>query len=252
MGVGAPCCRPPSELRRNTPRMAPGVAVDRRLSPFACKRTRSSTHSAGPGGDARSLPLHCGITRSGILLALNCVTGGRIGGTAAMVEVTADRSRAERISVEAIHEHGATLLATARLFTHSDAEAQDLVQTTFEIALRRLDTLRDPHAIRSWLLRIETREALRLRRRLSRLVRFDHDRHDIADPFADPSRWAEEADLRAALGKLSLRVRAAVILHHMAGLPVHDTALALGVSDNTAKTQLKTGLARLREALDHD
>jgi RNA polymerase sigma-70 factor (ECF subfamily) len=169
-----------------------------------------------------------------------------------MVEVTADRSMAERLSVEAIQEHGAMLLATARLLTLNEAEAQDLVQTTFEIALRRLDTLRDPNAMRSWLLRIETREALRLTRRLSRLIRLDHERHDIVDPLADPSGWAEETDLRAALATLPPRIRAAVVLHHMAGLPVRDTALALRVSENTAKTQLKTGLARLRKALDDD
>lgn len=169
-----------------------------------------------------------------------------------MVEVTADRSMAERLSVEAIQEHGAMLLATARLLTLNEAEAQDLVQTTFEIALRRLDTLRDPNAMRSWLLRIETREALRLTRRLSRLIRLDHERHDIVDPLSDPSRRAEETDLRAALATLPPRIRAAVVLHHMAGLPVRDTASALGVTENTVKTQLKTGLARLREALDDD
>ena len=35
----------------------------------------------------------------------------------------------------------------------------------------------------------------------------------------------------------------------MAGLSVAETATALGVSENTVKSQLKTGLARLREAL---
>ena len=47
-------------------------------------------------------------------------------------------------------------------------------------------------------------------------------------------------------------MRAAVVLHHMVGLPVRDAASALGVSENTVKTQLRTGLARLREALEDD
>ena len=78
------------------------------------------------------------------------------------------------------------LLAAARLITLNDAEAQDLVQATFEIALRRIETLREPSAIRAWLLRIETREAFRVVRRLRRLIRLDHDRHDQPDPTADP------------------------------------------------------------------
>lgn len=58
--------------------------------------------------------------------------------------------------------------------------------------------------------------------------------------------------VRDALRSLSPRVRAAVVLHHMAGLPVAEVAAALGVSPNTVKTQLKVGLARLREVLDDD
>jgi DNA-directed RNA polymerase specialized sigma24 family protein len=52
------------------------------------------------------------------------------------------------------------------------------------------------------------------------------------------------------MAKLSRPIRAAVVLHHMVGLSVRETAQALGVSENTAKARLKTGLARLREHLD--
>jgi RNA polymerase sigma-70 factor (ECF subfamily) len=125
-----------------------------------------------------------------------------------MVEVTASRSLPERLAIDAVQQHGPMLLAMARLLTLNDDDAQDLVQTTLEIAIRRLDTLREPNAIRSWLLRIETREALRLTRRLRRLVRFDSERHDLADSLADPAVRTDEADLRAALGELPTRTRA--------------------------------------------
>ena len=58
--------------------------------------------------------------------------------------------------------------------------------------------------------------------------------------------------VRRALSSLPRRMRAAVVLHHMAGLSVTETAAALGVSENTVKSQLKTGLARLRGALGDD
>ena len=45
------------------------------------------------------------------------------------------------------------------------------------------------------------------------------------------------------------RVRAAIALHYLEGYSVRETAAALGVSENTIKTQLKTGLSRLREEL---
>ena len=48
------------------------------------------------------------------------------------------------------------------------------------------------------------------------------------------------------------RTRAAVALHYLAGLSVRETAEALGVSENTIKSQVKTGLVRLREVLGND
>jgi RNA polymerase sigma-70 factor (ECF subfamily) len=55
--------------------------------------------------------------------------------------------------------------------------------------------------------------------------------------------------LRDGLGSLPRRVRAAIALHYLEGYSVRETAAVLGVSENTIKTQLKTGLARLREEL---
>jgi RNA polymerase sigma-70 factor (ECF subfamily) len=55
--------------------------------------------------------------------------------------------------------------------------------------------------------------------------------------------------LRDGLAALPRRVRAAIALHYLEGYSVRETAAALGVSENTIKTQLKTGLTRLREEL---
>jgi RNA polymerase sigma-70 factor (ECF subfamily) len=150
-------------------------------------------------------------------------------------------------ALAALHEHGPMLLAAARVITLDDDEAKDLVQTTFEIALRKGDTLREPAALRAWLLRIETREAFRVVRRLRRVVRLDGHVTELASPGSD---LAARADMRQALMTLPVRTRAAVALHHLAGLSVRETADALGVTENTIKSQLKSGLARLREVLD--
>jgi RNA polymerase sigma factor (sigma-70 family) len=55
--------------------------------------------------------------------------------------------------------------------------------------------------------------------------------------------------LRAALDELPPRTRAAVVLRYYADLPVEGVAAALGTSPNTVKTQLRTGLERLRASL---
>ena len=147
---------------------------------------------------------------------------------------------------DALAAHGPVLLATARVITMDADEAQDLVQVTFEIALRKADQLRDPAALRAWLLRIEVREAFRVVRRLRRLVSLDG---HVTDLTTHPPDLAQRADVRTAMGRLPKRTRAAISLHHMAGLSVAETAEAMGTSENTVKSQLRTGLARLREDL---
>ena len=138
-----------------------------------------------------------------------------------------------------------TLLAAARYLSRSDADAADLVQATLEIAIRRRAQLRDPARLRSWLLAILTREAFRLRRRLRALVSLDGSVVEVAVAGTSDDDLA----VRAAVAQLPARTRAAVVLHHMAGLSVAETAEAMGISENTVKTLLRLGLARLREVL---
>jgi RNA polymerase sigma factor (sigma-70 family) len=144
-----------------------------------------------------------------------------------------DRAHSREI-VDELPAHGPVLLATARLITLDLDEAQDLVQTTFELAIRNIGGLRDPSALRAWLLRIEVREAFRLVRRLRRLVSLDGRVVELASPSSD---LAQRADVRAGLAKLLHRIRAAIAFHHLAGLSVAETASAMGLSENAVRRQ---------------
>lgn len=170
--------------------------------------------------------------------------GDQLGGAAGPEARAADPDW-----VATLHEHGPLLLAAARAIAGDEAEAEDLVQVSFERALRAGPSIREPLAIRAWLLTVETREALRVVRRLRRTLRLDPTVHEL--PVGGPDT-SESFELREALGRLSRPIRAAVVLHHMVGLSVRETADALGVSETTAKARLATGLARLRELLDED
>jgi RNA polymerase sigma factor (sigma-70 family) len=134
------------------------------------------------------------------------------------------------------------LFALAQTLVVDDGEAEDLVQSTFEIAIHRLSQLRRADSLWSWLVVIETHEAFRLRRRLRRLTRLTTESIQEAAPDSQST-----AEIRDALSHLTPRVRAAVALHYMADLTVRETARAMGVSENTVKTQLKTGLDKLKE-----
>jgi RNA polymerase sigma-70 factor (ECF subfamily) len=155
-----------------------------------------------------------------------------------------ERARSDLAAALAGHE--AALLTTARFLTGDEAEARDVVQQTLEIALRHLDELRDPDRLGPWLTTIAVREALRLRRRVRRLVRLDALVREIPAAGGPDER---SVALRDAVGRLPNRVRAAVVLHYMVGLSVDETAAAMAVSPNTIKSELKSGLRRLREML---
>lgn len=154
----------------------------------------------------------------------------------------------DAISLGAAFEREApVLLAAARALTSDQSEAEDLVQTTFELAIRRVHQLRDPNALRAWLLTIQTREAFRTIRRLRRTL---HVSGGVPEGSVAPLAVADHIAIRDALRALPPRMRAAIVLHHMVGMTVPQVALAVGRSENTIKSQLKEGLSRLREALD--
>jgi RNA polymerase sigma factor (sigma-70 family) len=152
---------------------------------------------------------------------------------------------------ELVARHGAMLLALAHTISNDWAEAEDIVQATYEIALRNLHRLREPAAARAWLLRIESREAFRIQRRMRRFVSLEfhvQEKGDIGGAEGGASA-DESVDVRRAIAGLPPRTRAALMLHHYCGLSVEETAAALGVSPNTVKTQLRKGLSRVREEL---
>jgi RNA polymerase sigma-70 factor (ECF subfamily) len=149
----------------------------------------------------------------------------------------------------ALERQAPMLLAAARALLRNEADARDLVQTTLEIASRKASDLRDPSALRAWLLAIQLREAFRLRRRIARLVRISP---EIVEISPSPGPDADVIALHTALAKLPTRARAAVVLHYFADLSVADVARAMGISENTTKGHLKAGLAHLREELRDD
>lgn len=161
--------------------------------------------------------------------------------------VEALRAGRPEVLAELLDRYGRELKGVAYLILRDDAAAEDVVADTLLAALDRGPTLRDPNALRPWLLRIATNLALGHRRRGARVIQI----HLAPEPTTSGG-WSE-ADDRAALwqavARLSPRMRAAVVLHYYGDLPVDGVAAALGVSPNTVKTQLKTALDRLRVAL---
>ncbi len=71
-----------------------------------------------------------------------------------------------------------------------------------------------------------------------------------AMPEADPPREVD-VDVLAAVAKLSIRQRAAVVLTYWEDLSTQETAVRLGISEGSVKRHLTRARSRLKELL-HD
>lgn len=155
------------------------------------------------------------------------------------------RSGDPEVLGELLRAHGREIQGVAYLILRDRALAEDVLMDTLMSALDRAPTLRDPSALRPWLLRIATNHALGRRRRMARVAYLTVvPDHPAPDP--DPS---DRVVLLEALDALPARMRATVVLHYYADLAVADVAAAMGTSPNTVKTQLSRALATMRSHL---
>jgi RNA polymerase sigma-70 factor, ECF subfamily len=146
--------------------------------------------------------------------------------------------------------HGGEIQAVAFLTLRNEPDAEEVLTDTLLTAWQKIDTLRDPARLRPWLLTIAARLALRRRRRRRpQVVSLEVAAGPSGVASHAVSDAANEVALRDALNRLPPRMRAAIALHLVADLPIAEVARALGTSENTVKSQLREGRARLREAL---
>lgn len=176
---------------------------------------------------------------------------GRQLGTSAQRRSETSLERGSVIDVEAsddltgvdLMSEAPAVLAVVRAICRDEGEAGDVLGRSLELAWRSRSQLRSRAALRPWLIRIAVREALRARRRLLGLRPIAAAEQDVA--WLEPS----SIEVRDTLAKLPRRTRLAVILRYAIGMSVSEVALALGTSPNTVKSQLRSGLARLRTEL---
>ena len=126
-------------------------------------------------------------------------------------------------------------------------DADDCFQETFIKALRAYPDLRDGENLRGWILTIARRTAIdetRARgRRAAATAGADAIAAAPAPEPADPGLWA-------AVRALPPRQRAAVVLHHVGGLPYAEAGAAMGCSEEAARRRAFEGIRRLREVWD--
>lgn len=142
-----------------------------------------------------------------------------------------------------VAEHGATVLRVCRAVAGFD-RADDAWSETFLAALRAYPGLAAGANIEAWLVRIAQRKGIDQVRQRQRQPIPAEAVPDHADPAAAVGGW--QRDLWEDLATLPDKQRAAVVYHHIGGLPHAQVAAILGGSAAAARRASADGIAALR------
>jgi RNA polymerase sigma-70 factor (ECF subfamily) len=126
------------------------------------------------------------------------------------------------------------------------AELDDALQEVFLVVHRRLGSLREDSAFRSWLYAI----ALNVARHARRSQRPGASLEEIPEQEArDPASGVAEArmELLSLLACLDEEKREVLVLYHLEQLTLQEIADATGAPLQTVHSRLKAGVRRLGE-----
>jgi RNA polymerase sigma-70 factor (ECF subfamily) len=153
-----------------------------------------------------------------------------------------------------VHTHQSALEAYALKLCGNPSDARDVVQDTFERALRRIATLAPGSNERAWLFTILHNVFIdRCRRSRREAVVAAVDELELAarDPEPPPG-WASLGleDVRAALAQLDEEFRVIYQLHAIDGLSYDEISQRLGLPKNTVGTRLIRARRKLKVILE--
>lgn len=138
--------------------------------------------------------------------------------------------------------------------TGDEHAAADVLQQTLQLAMTRLDQLRDPSRFANWLLSIACNEC---RKRLRGDVQRAHDGGDALAGVPERRRSAlsslvrreDAVRLALAIDRLPILLREAFVLFLVEELPYAEIAAATGAAENTLQVRVHRAKALLRQQL---
>ena len=139
------------------------------------------------------------------------------------------------------------------------ANAQDVAQDVFLKAYQNLKAFKPNASIYTWLYRITVNTCIDYKRKISFESLFRHHQHeeDIIEnePSGDPSPESlygsrqDAATLKKALGKLSQKLKAVIVMKEVEGLSYEEIADALELSIGTVKSRISRARGELKSLM---
>jgi RNA polymerase sigma-70 factor, ECF subfamily len=188
----------------------------------------------------------------------------------------------EAAFTELVHRYAPALLRLARMYTPSQAVAEEVVQETWLAVLRGLERFEGRSSFRTWLFRILVNRAKTRGVREHRSVPFaslstggDGDDDGDDGPTVDPTRFVEsgawatpprrwetepEAALESAearriaeeaIAELPERQRIVITMRDLEGLSSEEVRNALDLTETNQRVLLHRARAKVRQALEN-
>ena len=152
--------------------------------------------------------------------------------------------------VEFVTAHQARLRRIAYAVCRDDNRAEDVLQEAFVKLFLSWSKVRKQGVEEAYARRIIVNADIDDRRRPWRRYRAAaSDEHLTGLPATAPLPVEDRSELLEAVRRLPAMQRRTVVLRHLVGLTVEETAAELGIGEGTVKSHTSRALATLRESV---
>ena len=142
-----------------------------------------------------------------------------------------------------------------RRLGHSRQAGEDLTQECFLQAWYRISQLKNGQMLNGWLYGIAANTSKQYWRKNKSEEAVDIGEIDVPDngSMVSPEKavhYEQLVRLKIALGRLSRKLKQAVVMHYMQQLTIEEAAEAMGVREGTLKSRLNRALKVLKKQID--
>lgn len=169
------------------------------------------------------------------------------------VEIVGRAQKADEAAFAELYaRHARYIAGVVYRLMGDDADIDDIVQETFLDAADGIANLREPKALRGWLVAIAVRRVRKVfgRRRARRFLGFAM--AEVAARASDPNDRRRVDELYEALDQVPTDLRLPWTLHRIEQMSLPETAIACNVSLATVKRRIAEAESRIQRRIGHE
>lgn len=147
-----------------------------------------------------------------------------------------------------VRRHNQRMFRAARAITHTDVDAEDVLQQAWLCVFKNLLQFRGDASFATWAVRIAVNEAIALTRKRPMVAEVVDEASAVA-PDADLARAQVGALLEACIAGIPQGHREVMVLRDVLELDTAETAACLGLSEEAVRVRLHRARAAVAAAI---